>query len=124
MEAMDSDATPVRGLSLPTARESHDGGGEGDEGDHAPPSFTLSPFSRTRRMMERRGPNDPDRFLLLSPTSGPSVFSRRRVVRALRCSVGVESFGPLDGLSEVSRSGPSVFGWRLVVQVPRCSGRR
>ena len=69
VEATDSDATSVCGLSLPIARESHDGGGEGDDGEHAPPSLTLSPFSRRRRTMGRRGPDDSDWFLLLSPTS-------------------------------------------------------
>ena len=72
--------------------------------------------------MGRRGPDYPDQFLRLIPTSGPSVFSRRRVVWALRSSVGFESFGPLGRLSVVSRSGPSVFGWRLVVRVPWLSG--
>ena len=65
--------------------------------------------------MGRTSPDYPDWYHFRSTTWSPSVSSRKRVVEAVRCFVRVESFEPLGGLWEVSRSGPSVFGWRLDV---------
>ena len=87
VEVTDSDATPVRGLSLPTARESHDGGSEG--GRRRPCAAFLYPLALFKDEKDD-GEEGPQRSRPVPPPQS--------------------HFGPVRVQSEASRSGPSMFG--------------